>query len=90
MKQKKFSSLGISQYLKPLAKDYIEKWISIKNHDEFVKLVYFVIRDLHTAIKNFECPVNNQSIFMQGKQPVDREVVRLDHLMSEAKRQTRA
>ena len=59
MKNKRFENLEIAQYIKPLAKDYIEKWISIKNHDEFVKLVYFTIRDLHTTIKNFECPVNN-------------------------------
>jgi hypothetical protein len=63
MNQQKFRSLDISKYVKPDTAKYIEKWISLHNHDEFVKKVYFTIREINTVIKNYEAPINNHTIF---------------------------
>lgn len=52
IKQKKFRSLEISSYMKPDAAMYIEKWLALGNQDDFVKRVYFTIREIHTIIKN--------------------------------------
>ena len=53
--------------MKPEATEYIQRWINLKNDDEFVKRVYFTSREIHTTIKNYEAPVNNNSIFFQKR-----------------------
>lgn len=52
MRQKKFSNLEISKFILPHAINYIEKWINMNNKDEFIKRVYFTLREVHTIIKN--------------------------------------
>ena len=54
-------------YLSSTAKQYIERWISLKNPDEFLKRIFFVLRDIHTVIKNQEAPINNHTIWFNKK-----------------------
>ena len=68
LKKRKFSSLPLSQYVSASAKQYIEKWISLRNPDEFLKRIYFVMREIHTVIKNQEAPINNHTIWFNRKQ----------------------
>lgn len=56
LRNKRLSNLEISHYLKPDAVRYIERWLSFGNSDEFVKRVYFTIREIHTIVKNQEAP----------------------------------
>ena len=85
---KNLRDLELSTYLKSDAITYIQKWIKLKNSDEFVKKVYFTLRDIHTTIKNYEAPVNNSSIFFQ-KRTADK-VPRFDQILKKANAVTRA
>lgn len=88
IKNKNLSELELSQYLTPSAKETIQRWISKNNPDQFLKSVYFTLRDLHTTIKNFEPSKNNHSIWYKQKM-ADRNVPRFDKIISSAKEETR-
>lgn len=51
IKQKKLSSLEIATYLQPQASSFIERWCTLTNPDDFVKRLYFTLREMHTIIK---------------------------------------
>jgi hypothetical protein len=53
VKQKKFRQLDLAQYIKPEVAAYFERWLEIGNLDEFVKKLYFTLREIHTIIKNY-------------------------------------
>lgn len=63
MKYKKFRTLEISQYIQPVAAQYIEKWLTINDQDEFIKRIFFTIRDLHTVVRNQEPASTANSTF---------------------------
>jgi hypothetical protein len=88
MKQRKFKELEISKFITPEVAGYLEKWISIGNNDEFVKRVYFTIREIHTIIKNYEAPDNSHKIFFQARRA--DKVPRFDKILAEATAATRA
>jgi len=62
--------------------------MSLKNNEEFVKKIYFTIRQIHTVIKNIEAPVNNNSHFFKSRKA--DPVPRFDKILAEATADTRA
>ena len=87
MKSRQLKDLEISTYFKSDAIQFIQRWINLKNNDEFLKRVYFTLRDIHTTIKNYEAPINSNSIFFQ-KRTADK-VPRFDQILAMAKESTR-
>ena len=62
--------------------------MDLNNQDEFVRRVYFTIREIHTVIKNQEVPITTKNSFFLGKQA--ERVPRFDKILLAAKEQTRA
>jgi hypothetical protein len=74
MKNKKFRELDISTYVQDQAKTYIEKWLSVNTTDQYIKLVYFVTREIHTIIRNAQPFLTDKKVAFTGKpaEPVPR------------------
>lgn len=82
IRQKKLRDLEISTYLKPEAISYLEKWLGFNNSDEFVKRVYFTIREIHTCVKNQEAPIANNNHFFKGT--MAEKAPRFDQIITNA------
>lgn len=70
------------------AKTIIQSWINKKNSEQYVKPLYFTLREIHTTIKNYEPTQNSHSIFFKGNRRADK-VPRFDKIIEQAKEQTR-
>jgi hypothetical protein len=40
---------------------YIDNWLKNNRQDEYTKLIYFTIREIHTIIRNQEAPITTSS-----------------------------
>jgi len=87
LKKKKFSELEISKFVQPTVAQYIEKWISINNQDEFTKRIYFTIREINTMVKNAEPSSTTATNFFNGRK--GDKVPRFDKMLATAKQNTR-
>jgi hypothetical protein len=83
LKSKKFRQLEIAQFIQPMAAQYIEKWISLNNQDEFTKRIYFTIREIHTIVRNLEASSTTAVNFYNGRKA--DKVPRFDKILENAK-----
>jgi len=83
LKQKKFRELDISTYIQEQPAQYIERWISINDQDEFFKRIYFTIREIHTIVRNQEAPITTKKEVFQGLKA--ERAPRFDKILLQAK-----
>jgi hypothetical protein len=88
MKWKKFKTLEISKYVQPAAAAYIEKWLGINDSDEFIKKIFFTLRDIHSVVRNQEPATTTNSNFFLGRRA--DKVPRFDLVIKDAAAKARA
>ena len=88
MKWKRFKTLEISKYIQPSAAAYIEKWLSINDQDEFIKTIFFTIREIHSVVRNQEPATTTNSNFFLGRRA--DKVPRFDLVIKNAAEKVRA